>query len=95
MHLNHHSFSGILKRFAEGIGERVFGVSTFYVHEKYVSLTSHSYHCGGPAFDPKVLSVSHVAAPPFVKASFELLSPAEQIEFIGFKQMSQIQSPGK
>lgn len=82
MHLNHYSFSGILKRFAVGIGERVFGFSTFYVREKYVSLTISQLLSGGPQFDPKTLSVSHVAAPPFVKASFELLSPAEQLEFI-------------
>lgn len=82
MHLNHHSFSGILKRFAVGAGERVFGFSTLYVREKSVSLAVSQLLSGGPEFDPKALSVSHVAAPPFVKASFELLSPAEQLEFI-------------
>lgn len=81
MHLNHYSFSGILKRFA-GIGERVFGFSTFYVREKYVSLAVSQLLSGEPEFDPKALSVSHIAAPPFVKASFEFLSPAEQIEFL-------------
>lgn len=82
MHLNHYSFSGILKRFAVGVGERVFGFSTLYVREKSVSLAVSQLLSGGPEFDPKALSVSHVAAPPFVKASFELLSPAEQLEFI-------------